>query len=205
MTSQLPATWLFVQDLVRVNNKQTSKRCIAGPFVRWIHQWLVVSHHKGPVMRKCFPWCDVINNSDLHWLVAIISYWRAVILISVDLYGGISLWATIFTLYAPNCFRDAYKYIGIFCRFLTFGWCSWLKIFPLDDKDLCIQHSWYFGCWRHCYMHYLESKVIYLDSNFTDIDDKWALVQVLSWHGLNDLMPEPMMVQWIVSLRFKTS
>ena len=33
------------------------------PFVRGIHQWLVDSPHKGPVMWKAFPYHDVIMSS----------------------------------------------------------------------------------------------------------------------------------------------
>ena len=56
-----PDVWLCVQQLVRNNNKknQNSAYC---PFVKGIHQWLVDSPRKGPVMQKLFP----CHNQHLH-------------------------------------------------------------------------------------------------------------------------------------------
>ena len=36
-------------------------------FVRGVHRWPVNYPHKGPVMRKMFPFDDVITGFDIHW------------------------------------------------------------------------------------------------------------------------------------------
>ena len=45
-------TWLFCWQLVHVKSKENIKALHYWQFVRWIHQRLVVSNHKRPVMRK---------------------------------------------------------------------------------------------------------------------------------------------------------
>ena len=58
----LLVTWLFVQQL-QANNKEDTKATYYWPFMRRIHWWLVVSHHKGPVMRKIFSCPDVFISN----------------------------------------------------------------------------------------------------------------------------------------------
>ena len=47
-------TWLFVWQLVQENDKGNTKALHYWHFVRGIHQWLVDSPHKSPVIRKRF-------------------------------------------------------------------------------------------------------------------------------------------------------
>ena len=59
------AIWQVVQQLVPANNKETRealKILHYWLFVRGIHQSLVDSPHKGPIMQKAFPCHDVIMN-----------------------------------------------------------------------------------------------------------------------------------------------
>ena len=57
---QIIATQLFVQQLVHDNSKANIKVLYYWPFVWGIHQWLVDSPHKGPIMQKAIPCLDVI-------------------------------------------------------------------------------------------------------------------------------------------------
>ena len=54
------ATQLFVQQLFQLNNKGNLKALHYWPFEWWIHQWLVDSPHKGPVMQKALPYQHAI-------------------------------------------------------------------------------------------------------------------------------------------------
>ena len=59
----LPASQLFVQLLVLADNKGNTKALHHWPFVKGINHWPVDSSHKGPVMRKVFPFHDVIMEN----------------------------------------------------------------------------------------------------------------------------------------------
>ena len=52
---------LFVQKLILDNNKETSDGMRYQPFVLGIHQLLVDSLHKGPVMWAVLPCHDFMN------------------------------------------------------------------------------------------------------------------------------------------------
>ena len=67
-----PVNYLFVQQFGLANMKITIKAYESKyqslhnwPFVRGVHQSLVDSPHKGPVMRKAFPWCDVVMMAEI--------------------------------------------------------------------------------------------------------------------------------------------
>ena len=60
MASQSPASRLFTQLLVQGADQTKHQSSASLAFVRGIHWWLVNSPHKGPVMRKRFPFHDVI-------------------------------------------------------------------------------------------------------------------------------------------------
>ena len=53
---------LFVQQFVQADTKENTKAVYYCHFVRVSHWWLVVSHHRGPVMQKVFPCHDDIMN-----------------------------------------------------------------------------------------------------------------------------------------------
>ena len=59
-----PGSRLFTPPFIRAQIKENVKAWRHGPFkwdfVREIHRWPVNSPHKGPVMRKMFPFDDVI-------------------------------------------------------------------------------------------------------------------------------------------------
>ena len=55
-----PASRLFVQLLIQGADERKHQSSASPAFVRGIHRWLVNSPHKGPVMRKMFPFDDVI-------------------------------------------------------------------------------------------------------------------------------------------------
>ena len=54
-----PASWLFTQPFIQAQIKKNQSSSSLA-FVRGIHRWPVNSPHKGPVMRKMFPFDDVI-------------------------------------------------------------------------------------------------------------------------------------------------
>ena len=53
-------TWLFVEPFLQAYIKDSIKDAHYWPFVRGIHQWLVDSPHKGPVMHEAFACHEVI-------------------------------------------------------------------------------------------------------------------------------------------------
>ena len=53
----------FFQQFEQVDIKGNIKAPHHWPFVKGIHQWLVVSQHKWPVMQKVFPLHDIIMYS----------------------------------------------------------------------------------------------------------------------------------------------
>ena len=54
---------LFVQQLAQANEAENIKSLQHWCFVRGIHQWVVDSPHKGPVMWKAFPCHDAIMQT----------------------------------------------------------------------------------------------------------------------------------------------
>ena len=57
------ATWLFVQHLTEVDNKQSIKTFNQWPFVSGIHWSIMDCPHKGPVMKEVFPYDDTTMPS----------------------------------------------------------------------------------------------------------------------------------------------
>ena len=55
-----PASALFTQLFIQLNKQGKNLSIPSLAFVWGIHQWSVKSPHKGPVMRKMFPFDDVI-------------------------------------------------------------------------------------------------------------------------------------------------
>ena len=82
------ATWLFLKQLVKANNKGNIKALHYLTFARKI-QWLLDSHHKGPVIQKVFPWHDFINN--------IVSVMRS--------YGNLSPYVSLNCYYGANVYH----------------------------------------------------------------------------------------------------
>ena len=55
-----PVPLLFVSHFIQANIKENTKAPHHCPFARGIHWWAGVSLHKGPVMRKTFPYNNVM-------------------------------------------------------------------------------------------------------------------------------------------------
>ena len=53
--------WMFVEQLVWADIKKINKSSTLLAFVKGIHQWLMDSPHKGPVIWKVVPFCYVIT------------------------------------------------------------------------------------------------------------------------------------------------
>ena len=64
MTSSFTGILLFLQQLSEANSKEKIRAPHYWPFVRGIHQWLVVSIHKGSVMQNQFPCHNAIMSPD---------------------------------------------------------------------------------------------------------------------------------------------
>ena len=66
MVFQISAIRLFIQQLVQAHIKENTKDPHYCPFVMGIHRSPMNSHHKGSVMRKAFPFRDVIMLQDYY-------------------------------------------------------------------------------------------------------------------------------------------
>ena len=64
---KLPASQLFTQTVYSGADLRKHKSSTSLAFVRGIHQWLVISLHKGPVTRKMFLFDDVIMSDT--WVI----------------------------------------------------------------------------------------------------------------------------------------
>ena len=60
MTSQINNLTIVYSAVYWGTDKRKHQSSASLAFVRGIHRWLVNSSHKGPVMRKMFPFDDVI-------------------------------------------------------------------------------------------------------------------------------------------------
>ena len=63
-----PTVLYFVQRLHQTWNKETIKTSHYKPFVSRIKEWPFDSLQKGPVMRKVFPYCDIIMKVQKIWI-----------------------------------------------------------------------------------------------------------------------------------------
>ena len=66
MASHITGLRLFTERFVQVQIKENISSASLA-FVRGIHRWPVNSPHKWPVMRKMFPFNDVIMKSSDQW------------------------------------------------------------------------------------------------------------------------------------------
>ena len=122
MVSQITAFRLFVQHLVRSNSKEKHKssESLLRSFVRRIHQWLIDSPHRRPVMRKAFPYIQQECHSVLVKLHPI-TFYRTVFLGSARFLG----WMPLFVFFGLPIV--SYSLINT----LILG--SWLLVFVLNN------------------------------------------------------------------------
>ena len=79
-----PHNCLF-NSLFRRRSKKASKLRITWPCVRGIHRW-PDSLHKGPVMRKIFPFDDVVMINGLLWHCVCSRYMHIFIMCVIHIY-----------------------------------------------------------------------------------------------------------------------
>ena len=71
MTSQITRVSIFYSTVCSGTDKKNHQSSTSLAFVRGIHRWPVNSLHKGPVMRKMFPFDDIMHKCDFF----VISNW----------------------------------------------------------------------------------------------------------------------------------
>ena len=62
MASQVTSLMIIYSTVYSGTDEKNIKLRVTGLCVRGIHRWPVDSSHKGPVMRKMFPFDDVTMN-----------------------------------------------------------------------------------------------------------------------------------------------
>ena len=142
MASQITSFTIVYSTVYSGANQRKHQSSAPLAFVRGIHRRPVNSPHKGPVMRKMFPFDDVIMGSDNGWLhvrhQAIIWTYAALFLIGtlvmfeskennfrmIDEFASI-VSKKVASLHRPRCYFSVVSPANI----RTFGLASLLKVY----------------------------------------------------------------------------
>ena len=77
MASQITGISIVCSTVGSGTNQRKHQNSASLAFVREIHQWLVNSPHKGPVMRNMFPFDDIMYTNGQHWISRWLGSWLA--------------------------------------------------------------------------------------------------------------------------------
>ena len=84
MASQITGVGIVYSTVCSDADQRKHQGSASLAFVRGIHRWPVNSPHKGPVMRKMFPFDDVIMLQEISLLTTYIPVWHNVRLVQTN-------------------------------------------------------------------------------------------------------------------------